>query len=73
MIGHNAEVSTQNVKEFDPRGQYKAVIEAVEKVGDGKARIYRISHGKTRAEYYIVGLDKKGERVVGMKASSVET
>lgn len=49
------------------------MLEAVEKAGDGKARIFRVHHGKTRAEYYVVGLDHKGKRVVGLKAKAVES
>ena len=61
------------MQEFDPRGQYKDVLEAVREAGDGKARIYRVDHGKTRAEYYIVGFDVKGKKVVGLKAMAVES
>ena len=61
------------VKEFDPRGQYKEVLEAVEKVGDGKARIFKVEHGRTRVEYYIVGFDELEKRVVGLKAIAIET
>lgn len=60
-------------KEFDPRGEYKEVIAAVEQSGDGKTGIYRVEHDKTRLEYYIVGFDKEGGRVVGLKAKAVES
>ncbi|KAI4142277.1 MAG: hypothetical protein L6R39_005006 [Caloplaca ligustica] len=73
LIGHGSEVSTLSSKEFDPRSQYKDVLQAVEKAGDGKSRIYRMSHGKTRVEYYVVGLDKDNKRLVGLKAKAVET
>lgn len=73
LIGHNAEVSTLGGEEFDPKGQYKEVLTAVETAGDGKARIFRVHHGTTRAEYYVVGLDHKGKRVVGLKAQAVES
>ena len=72
-MGVKSDVSTIGTKEFDPRGQYKEVLQAVEKAGDGKARIYRIDTGKARAEYYVVGFDEKGQRVVGLKAKSVES
>ena len=68
-----SEVTTIGTKEFDPRGQYKEVLQAVEKAGDGKARIYRIATGKARVEYYVVGFDEKGQRIVGLKAKSVES
>ncbi|KAL2046800.1 hypothetical protein N7G274_000818 [Stereocaulon virgatum] len=73
LIGHKGEVSTVNTKEFDPKGDYKEVLQAVEKAGDGKTRIYRLETGKSRAEYYVVGLDGKGGRVVGLKAKAVES
>ena len=60
-------------KEFDPRDQYKEVLQAVGNAGDGKSRIFRVGHGKTRVEYYVVGLDKGKGRVVGMKAKAVES
>ena len=62
-----------NTKEFDPNGQYKEVLRAVDEAGDGKSRIFRVVHGKTRAEYYVVGLDKGKGRVVGLKAKAVES
>lgn len=73
LIGHTDEVSTLGTEEFDPKGQYKEVLAAVEKAGDGMVRIFRAHHGKTRAEYYVVAFDKEGERIVGMKAKAVES
>lgn len=73
LIEHDSEVSTLTAKDFDPQGEYKNVIEAVEQSGDGKARIYRVEHDRTRVEYYIVGFDKEGGKVVGLKAKAVES
>ncbi|KAL8754741.1 MAG: hypothetical protein Q9199_004137 [Rusavskia elegans] len=75
LIGHQSEVTIGSMtpNEFDPRGQYEEVLQAVGNAGDGKSRIYRVSHGKTRMEYYVVGLDKGKGRVVGMKAKAVES
>jgi len=73
LIGSKSEVSTMSTKEFDPQGQYKEVLRAVEKAADGKTRIYRVETGKARAELYVVGFDEKGRRVVGVKAKSVES
>lgn len=73
LIGHSSDVSTLGAQEFDAQGQYKDVLQAVEKAGDGKARIFRVDHGRTRAEYYVVGLDTKGKKVVGLKAKAVES
>ena len=60
-------------KEFDPQGEYTEVMAAVEQSGDGKTRIYRLEHDRTRLEYYIVSFDRKGGRVVGLKAKAVES
>lgn len=60
-------------KEFDPQGEYETVMEAVEQSGDGKTRIYRVEHDRTRVEYYVVGFDREGGRVVGLKAKAVES
>jgi len=73
LVGHKAKVSTLSTQEFDPDGQYKDVLKAVEGAGDGETRVFRVHHGKTRAEYYVVGLDEKGGKVVGLKAKAVET
>ncbi|KAL8811812.1 MAG: hypothetical protein Q9200_001510 [Gallowayella weberi] len=73
LIGHDSEVSTMSTIEFDPHGQYKGIFQAVEGAGDGKSRIFRVDHGKTRAEYYVVSLDRQKGKVVGMKASAVES
>ena len=48
-------------------------MEAVEQSGDGKTRIYRVEHDRTRLEYYIVGFNKDGGRLVGLKAKAVES
>lgn len=73
LVGVKSEVSTLSTREFDRKGQYKEVLKAVEKVGDGKTRIYRVEQGKARAEYFVVGFDKEGGRVVGLKAKAVES
>ncbi|KAL9640759.1 MAG: hypothetical protein Q9164_000074 [Protoblastenia rupestris] len=73
LIDHKGEVSTVEAREFDPQDQYRKVLQAVEMAGDGKARIFRVQHGKTRVVYYVVGLDAKGGKVVGLKAMAVES
>ncbi|CAF9919624.1 MAG: hypothetical protein ALECFALPRED_001240 [Alectoria fallacina] len=73
LIEHKSEVSTLTTKEFDPQGEYKTIMEAVEQSGDGKTRIYRVEHDRTRVEYYVVGFDREGGRVVGLKAKAVES
>ena len=48
-------------------------MEAVERSGDGKTRIYRVEHDRTRVEYYVVSFDKEGGKIVGLKAQAVES
>lgn len=73
LIEHSSDISTLSLDDFDPKGQYKAVFKAVESAGDGHSRIYRVPHGDTRSEYYVVGFDEKGKRIVGLKAKAVES
>lgn len=73
MVGHEGEVSSVEVKGFDPNGQYRQLVREVEKAGDGKSLVFKIHHGQTRLEYYVVGLDIARKRIVGMKALSVES
>jgi len=61
------------VKEFDPKGQYKSVLDAVKKAGSKDVGIFRVEHGSTRAEYYVVSVDNKEGRLVGLKALAVES
>jgi len=72
LLSHD-EVSEVGVKEFDPKGQYKSVLDAVKKAGRKDVGIFRVEHGSTRAEYYVVSVDKKEGRLVGLKALAVES
>lgn len=60
-------------KDFDPVGQYGQLVKEVEKAGDGKSRVFKVHHGQTRLEYYVVALDLARKRIVGMKALAVES
>lgn len=73
MIDHEADISTLSTDEFDPRGSYKAVIESVKNAGGGEVKIFRVHHGKTRAEYYVVSFDSKASKIVGLRAKAVES
>jgi len=73
LLSHHDEVSEVGVKEFDPKGQYKSVLDAVKKAGSKDVGIFRVEHGSTRAEYYVVSVDKKEGRLVGLKALAVES
>ncbi|KAI9697272.1 MAG: hypothetical protein M1836_004836 [Candelina mexicana] len=73
LIGHSGEASTVEIKDFDPQGQYKDVIAAVKAAGGHEVKVYRLQISKTRAEYYVVALNSKASKIVGMKAKAVET
>jgi arginine/ornithine N-succinyltransferase beta subunit len=45
----------------------------VKKAGSGDVKVFRVEIDKTRAEYYVVTVDEKEGRVVGLKALSVES
>ncbi|ORY18790.1 hypothetical protein BCR34DRAFT_473127 [Clohesyomyces aquaticus] len=73
LLGHDAEVSSVGAKEFDPKGQYKKVVDAVKEAGNGDMKVFRVEHGSTRAEYYVVSVDEESKRLVGLKALAVES
>lgn len=73
LIGYDGKVISISRQNFDPRGQYETVVDSVKRAGGGEAAFFRVEHGSTRAEYYIVSLDKKGGRTVGLKALAVES
>ena len=62
-----------DLHEFDPRKHYQDVVSAIENAGDGTVRIFRVELGTTRVEYWVVSVDRKGKRVVGLKALAVES
>ncbi|KAF1358954.1 hypothetical protein EJ07DRAFT_122079 [Lizonia empirigonia] len=69
--GDGAGVEEHKAKAFET--QYKTVIDAVKKAGNGEAKIFRVELESTRAEYYVVSVDKEGGKLVGLKALSVES
>ena len=73
LIGHKHSVSTISQKDFDPRGQYTKLVEAVKQAGSNDLGFFRAEHGSTRVEYYIVSLDRNAGKIVGLKAVAVES
>lgn len=71
LLGHDAEVEELSVDKWDPRGQYKKVVDIVKKVVDGEVKVFRVELSGVRQEYYVVGV--KDSKVVGLKALSVES
>ncbi|KAG8531070.1 uncharacterized protein KY384_004427 [Bacidia gigantensis] len=71
LIEHNGEVEKTATKQFDPRGQYGEVLEAVEQASESDVVVFRVQHQGTRAEYYLVGLAKG--KIVGFKVLAIES
>lgn len=78
------EISTLSPASFDPRNQYSTVIHAVRTAVSTTAsavdayahslvKIFRVQLTGTRFEYWVVGLDREGSRIVGMKAKAIES
>ena len=68
----DGEAEEMSVQEWDPRGKYAEVVRAVEGVVEGgQVKVYRVEKGRTRVEYYVLGV--KGGRLVGVLARAVES
>lgn len=70
LLNHDSTVESVDEKQFS---QYSKVLDAVKSAGNGKVAIFRVEHGSTRAEYYVVSVDEEEGRVVGLKALAVES
>lgn len=76
LISHpepkNASIEIMDVSQWDTQGQYKEVVDAVREACQGSdVRVYRVEHGGTRMEYWVVGISDG--RLTGVKALSVES
>ncbi|KAK3344430.1 hypothetical protein B0T25DRAFT_522368 [Lasiosphaeria hispida] len=78
LIGHwdpkGAEVEILDPVDWDANGQYRKVVNAVRRAGEGNdVRVYRVVRDGVRVEYWVVTTDKEGGRLVGVKALAVES
>jgi hypothetical protein len=71
LIGGDKDV--EEVKGTAFASQYKKVIDAVKAAGNGDVKVFKVQIDGTRAEYYVVAVDEKDGRLVGLKALSVES
>ncbi len=71
LLGGDKDVEEVSQKSFD--SQYKQVVDAVKQAGNGKVKVFKVDLDHTRAEYYVVSVDEKEGKVVGLKAMSVES
>lgn len=69
-------IGSDKVEEVTGTGfesQYKKVMDAVKQAGNGTVKVFRVELEGTRAEYYVVAVDDKEGRIVGLKALAVES
>ena len=72
----NAGIEIQDPVDWDVRGQYKDIIDAVRAAGKGNdVRVYRIPRTSVEAEYWVLTTEGKGAsaKLVGVKALAVES
>ncbi|KAI1083728.1 hypothetical protein F5B20DRAFT_576656 [Whalleya microplaca] len=72
----NADIDIQDPADWDPQGQYESIVDAVRKAGKGNdVRVYRVSKGGVKVEYWVVTTEGKGAnaKLVGAKALAVES
>ncbi|KAI5466871.1 hypothetical protein BGZ63DRAFT_418624 [Mariannaea sp. PMI_226] len=68
----DAKISIMDPLEWDSKGQYINVLEAVRKATQGNdVRVYRVERDATRVEYWLVS--SKDGKLVGAKALSIES
>lgn len=65
-------MSILDIGEWDSQGQYKDVVHATRKSTEGSdVRVYRISRGGSRVEYWLVGV--ADGKLLGVKALAIES
>ena len=65
-----------SIGDFDPRGQYQAITDAVTGAGTGgrgEVRVFRVEVSRTRVEYYVVTVAEDGRKLIGVVAKAVES
>lgn len=71
MLSHSKDVEELGVDKWDPKGQYKSVVDTVKKVVGGEVKVFRVELSGAREEYFVVGV--KDGKVLGLKALSIES
>jgi hypothetical protein len=68
-----SDVEVLEPKDWDRRDQYKDVRDAVSSAcADGDVQVYRVECGP-RVTYYVVGLDRKARKIIGVRVKAVES
>ncbi|GAB7352799.1 hypothetical protein MBLNU459_g3418t1 [Dothideomycetes sp. NU459] len=71
LIDHSGEIEEVSLKDWNIKNQYDEVVNAVKSAGSGDVKVFRVAHGATRAEYYVVTLNDGV--ILGVKAKAVES
>lgn len=64
-------VERMDVKDWDPKGQYKGVVELVQKGTKGDAVVYKVLGEGSRVGYFVLGLVEMG--LEGVRVGAVES
>ena len=64
---------TTELNSFDPRGEYDSIINSVKSAGNGEVALFEVPMKGARREYWVLSVDEKGKRVVGVRVGSVES
>lgn len=75
MIGAQTgqEIRQLEPDQWDIRGNYKDIVDAVATASGNAVRVYRVEGSGSRVEYFVVGLDTNERKVVGVKVLSIES
>jgi hypothetical protein len=71
LLGRDKDVEDVGLKGWET--QYKKVLDAVKKAGNGEVKVFQVGIDGSRKEYWVVGVDEGQGRLVGLKALSVES
>jgi hypothetical protein len=72
--GSGSDIEVLEPNDWDRRDLYKDVKDAVSAACAGAAdlKVYRVEVG-SRVTYYVVSLDEKGGKVVGVRVKAIES
>lgn len=70
----SANITTMKVEEWNKTGEYTKVVDAVKGAAGGEdLKVYVVPRTEVETEYWVVAVDKKERRLVGVKALGVES
>lgn len=69
---NDAEISILDPSDWDSRGQYTKIVEAVREASRGNdVRVYKVVRDQSRVEYWVVTAE--GKKILGVKALAIES